>query len=396
MNSMSIRIKCDGKCRKATELPKTIEELRSKISGLFGSLAAKMDINYKDCDGELVSIIDTEDLKNCLAEAEAYKMTCVTLLLKDGNTASRSMSSKKRSSESSQSKTSSESEDSHGFETVGDVKATKVQAQEEAELLKKKLIEEHQRALAQLEEETKSKISEIETKKERRVKGHPEGQHKGMGHMLMHKVKALVRFCNSENIDNPLVTVKGFFKSLKEDFPALECNPELLNLILKDSEASILYALKSSAAKVISANPQIAKKSEANKEKFGEMKKELCKGEGKFERAEGAQREHRKAEKFAEKEQRKREKEAHKLEKDAEKAERKAKKLEMKQAKDSQKDHVDDQEKQIRAKVKALKEQFPNAHKPQLRAIVTQNPTLSPQDLAPMIKASRIAKSSYK
>ena len=261
--------------------------------------------------------------------------------------------------------------------------------------MKKKLIEEHQRALAQLEEETKSKISEIESKKERRVKG-PGGQHKGMGHMLMHKVKALVRFCNSENIENPLVTVKGFFKSLKEDFPALQCNPELLNLILKDSEASILYTLKSSAAKVISANPQIAKKGEANKEKFGEMKKELCKGEGKFERAEGANREHRRAEKDAEREQRKRQKEAQKLEKDAEKAERKAKKLEMKQAKTAEKDNIDDQEKQIRAKVKALKEQFPNAHKPQLRAIVTQNPTLSPQDLAPMIKASKIAKSSYK
>lgn len=406
---MNLRIKCDGKCRKVTSLPKTIEELKTKIAELFEKSTAKLNINYKDCDGELVSIIDTEDLKNCVAEAEAYKMTCITLLLKDGNSSSRSMSSKKNTtSESSKDKTSSSSEDeeNHGFQTVGETKSIQAKAAEEAELLKKKLIEEHQKALAQLDAETKNKISELEQKKDRRRKRSHSGEKKEQRNPfnLMHKIKSINQFCASENIENPLFTLKKIFKSINEEFPALSCNPQLLNLVIKDSEAAVMAALKATCTKVISANPEIAKLGELNRPKFGEMNKEFGKShchkhrEAK-ERTEGADRDLRRAEKIAERERRDQEKMAERLRKDAEKAERKAQKLEEKQAKPHHKkdrEGHDSEKEAVRATVKALKEQFPNHQKDHIKAIVKQNPTLSPQELAPLIKAAKIAKSSFK
>lgn len=414
MNQLMIRIKHEGKCRKATQVPKTIEDLRAKIQEMFGASATKLSINYKDCDGELVSVIDTEDLKNCISEAEAYKMTCVTLLLKEGSKASRSVSSKKKAtSESSVAKTEShsESDDNHGFEKIDELETSKAQAEEEAKLIKQKLIEEHQRALAQLEDETQHKIKEIEEKKEMR-RGHPGlGKHKGLGMQLPQKVRAIAKFCMGENIENPLVTLKGLFKSLKEEFPALACNPELLNLVIKDCQSSLMTTLKASCQNVIAANPDIAKKGEANKEKFGEIKEEICKNMGQFgqarchsrrerpERPEGADRDQRKAAKMAEKESRLREKEAMMLAKQAEKQAKQAEKEEMKAKKCAErqaKDNLSEDEKKIRAKVSALKELFPNVHRPQLRAVVVQNLTLTPEELAPMIKASKVSKSFRK
>lgn len=404
MNQMMIRVKHDGKCRKISEVPKTIEDLKAKIQQLFGSQPAKSEINYKDCDGELVSVIDTEDLKNCIAEAEAYKMTCITLLLKNGSGASRSMSSKKNSTSSESKKSSESSEEDHGFETVGDLQAVKVKAEEEAEQIKKKLIEEHQRALAQLEQETQYRIKELESKKDRKGRSRsnpkkgPHGPQDGMP--LPMRVRTWVKFCQGERIENPLLAVLEIFKNVKVDFPALACNPEFVSQVLKDCESNLVATIKSSCSKVLAANPDLAKKSQVNKPKFEAIKTEIqqcnaAAGKGP-KRAEGAERDQRKAEKEAEREERRRLKDAERLLKDAHKAEKQAKKFEEKNAKDAQRGDIDEKEKQIRAKVRALKEQFPDAHKPQLRAIVTQNLTLSPQELAPMIKASKIAKSNLK
>lgn len=309
---MMIRVKYDGKTRKAAQVPATIQELRKKIADWFDTEASKQELVYKDCDGELVSVVDSEDLKNCIAEAEAYKMTCITLLVKEAVSktgAPRSVSSKKKSSENSETSEATESNTSDSDDSSQERVLVKAKAQEEAELLKKKLIEEHQKALAQLEIETQAKITSLEKKKE---------------------------------------------KKLKESSADKKDRKERKKSVKKDDK---------------------------------EKKVKTDKGEDK---------EKRREEKLAEKAIRQAEKEARKLQKDAEKAEKKAQKAEERVTRKAQKENVDDDEAKIRAKVRELKDQFPNAKKPQLRAIVTQNPTLSPQELAPMIKASKVAKSSFK
>ena len=402
---MMLRTKYDGKCRKSNSIPNTIEELRSLISTQFGSAASKLAFSYKDCDDELVSVVDSEDLKNCISEAQAYKMSCITLLIKDENMSSRSMSSKKKSqSSSSETEEKSSSDDDHrAFVAADDVK---VKADDQNEILKKKLIEEHQIALVKLEQETQSKISEIEKKKERR--NHRDGHSKGKkedtnGKLnLIQSIKEMKQFCENENLENPISIIKRILKSVKEEFPDLECNPQLLKLVLADCAETIKSTLKNSCAKIISEKPLIAKLGEANRPKYTSDISDKHRG-----RKEGADRDHqRRSEKLAEKEQRKREKDGSRLAKDAEKAHKKALKMEEKQGKDAQKAlkkvvigeqkaETDSQEQLIRSKVTALKELFPNANRPHLRSIVSQNPTLSPQELAPLIKATKIAQSSY-
>lgn len=316
---MMIRVKYDGKTRKAAQVPATIEDLRKKIADWFDSEASKQELVYKDCDGELVSVVDSEDLKNCVAEAEVYKMTCITLLVKEPATktrAPRSISSKKKSSETSETSEATESNTSDSDDSSQERALIKAKAQEEAELIKRKLIEEHQKALAQLEMETQAKISGLEKKKEKKLKE-----------------------SSADKKDR-----KERKKSAKRD----------------DKE----------------------KKVKEDKEK-------------KVKEDKGEDKEKRREEKLAEKARRQAEKEARKLQKDAEKAEKKAQKAEERMARRAQNDNVDEKEAEIRAKVRELKDQFPNAKKPQLRTIVTQNPTLTPQELAPMIKASKVAKSSY-
>lgn len=421
---MMIRIKNDGKCRKIAQAPKTIEDLKAKITDLFGSSAAKHEITYKDCDGELVSIFDTEDLKNCIEEAETYKMTCVTLLLKEGVRASRSISSKKRSqtiSESDSKDVTTESDEEEGFQVVGKkklelspeeekleiLKVMEQKAKVEAELLKKKLLEEHQKALEQLDADTKSRIEKIHEKKHRHHHHHHRSADKGpkmeamqKQRKFMMKMKALNQFCMAEGIENPMFATKKIFKNLKEEFPQLACNPALLNLVINDASESIRNSLKASCQKVIAQNPELAKAGEANKAKFGAFKervKEHC-----FHRQrhadesndKDARREAKLAMVSEMRERKRAEREAHKLQKDAERAEKQARKAEERQAKHAGENMSKDEEKAIKSKVSALKDIFSNARKHQLRAIVEQNPNLSVLELVPLIKAAKISKSN--
>jgi hypothetical protein len=417
---MMIRIKHEGKCRKIAQAPKTIEELKAKITELFGGSATKLEVTYKDCDGELVSVFDTEDLKNCFEEAETYKMTCVTLLLKSGSSSSRSMSSKKRSqtiTESDSKDVNTDSDEQEGFKVVGKqplaaspedekaiLKVMEQKAMVHSELLKKKLLEEHQKALEQLEADTNSKIERIHSKKDR--KHHSENKGCKMEAMMkqkkfMMKMRALNQFCMAENIENPMMTTNTIFKSLKEEFPQLACNPALLNMVINDATESIRNNLKQSCQKIITQNPELAKAGEQNKGKYGEIKERVKENCQRKERhaGESNDKDARRAAKHAMRDEMKgrksAERDARKLQKDAEKAEKHARKAEEKQTRVcSRGGPVTEEERNIKSKVHALKDIFTNSRKPQLRAIVEQNPTLSVLELVPLIKATKIAKSN--
>lgn len=413
MNTIMIRIKHDGKCRKISAVPKTIEELKTKITELFGTNAAKMEVTYKDCDGELVSVVDTEDLKNCIEEAETFKMTCVTLLLKTGGRATRSVSSKKSAqniTETDSKDVTSGSDEEHDFEVVGkeqkiNLKLIEEKQKAEAEIIKQKLIEEHQKALAALEIETSTKIDQIhKMRKDRKNHSVNKGEVMKKQQKFMMKIRCMNQFCNAKNIENPILATKRIFKEIKEEFPELACNPALLNLILSDAKDNLINVLKTSCKKVIAENPEVAKAGEENREKFSVIKNKVremgpC-GRNRHNEssADNEARETRRAAKMAmiaEFKNRKHcEKEAKMFQKEAGKAEKHAKKAEEKQEKHQNKPVISDQEKAIRAKVTALKEIFTNAKRPHLRAIVVQNLNLSAQDLVPMIKASKLAKSN--
>lgn len=400
---MMIRIKHEGKCRKLSQAVKTIDELKSKIKELFGSEAVKLNITYKDFDGELVSVVDTEDLINCFEEAATLKMSCVTFLLKENGNTSRSISSKKSTptpKNISESGSSSEDVKNHGFETVEDKKVD-AESKQIIEELKKKLIEEHNRALAKLEEETKAKIAQLEDNKIFSQKEENFVKQK----KLMAQLRNMNKLCNQESIENPLFVLGDLFKDITKDFPALECNPALLNLVLRDCGETIKTALMASCQKVVVANPEVAKVSETNKAKVAEFREGWmvhCEKRshgpyGHHGDKEGMERrhhhehhyEHRHESRYGDRKCRRGEKN---VEKDALRAEKQAKKLE----RESKKANRTEEENALREKVKDLKKQFPNTEKQEIKTIVKQNPTLSAQDLLPLIKNCKTKKSSYK
>lgn len=418
---MNIRIKHEGKCRKIAQVPKTIEELRSKIAELFGASATKFEITYKDCDGELVSVVDSEDLKNCIEEAETFKMTCVTLLLKNEGRAARSVSSKKSAqtiTESASKDVNTSSDEDHGFKVVKEkkpvsnpedqlckLKLIEEKQRAEAEIIKKKLIEEHMKALAELEKETSSKIEKLHKEKnDKRSNSCNKGDIMKRQQKMMMKIRCINQFCNGNNIENPVFSTMKIFKELKEQAPEVAFNPVLMNLIVKDASSEILEVLLDSYKKIIAKNPELAKAGVENKEKFCAIKDRVREMRGchkprhEESSTEKVTRETRRAARMAMidelKERKHQEKDAKKLQKEAEKAEKHARKAEEKQEKHHRKASISDQEKKIRDTVSALKEIFPNAKRPHMRAIVMQNPNLSVQELTPLIKASKLAKSN--
>lgn len=78
---MLIRIKFDGKSRKLSEKVTTVSDLKAKINELFGIPQSQIQIVYKDCDGELVDVIDDEDLKNCYNEVNELNQSSLTFII---------------------------------------------------------------------------------------------------------------------------------------------------------------------------------------------------------------------------------------------------------------------------------------------------------------------------
>ena len=97
---MLIRIKFDGKSRKLSEKVTTVSDLKAKINELFGIPASHLQIVYKDCDGELVDVVDDEDLKNCYNEVNELNQTSLTFIIKNRKMTSRSLSRENRSKNS--------------------------------------------------------------------------------------------------------------------------------------------------------------------------------------------------------------------------------------------------------------------------------------------------------
>lgn len=102
---MLIRIKFDGKSRKLSEKVSTISDLKAKINELFGIPPLQIQIVYKDCDGEMVDVVDDEDLKNCYNEVHELNQTSLTFIITNNKQTSRSHSRENRSKNSGEEST---------------------------------------------------------------------------------------------------------------------------------------------------------------------------------------------------------------------------------------------------------------------------------------------------
>lgn len=444
---MLIRIKHDGKSRKLPTQVNTVAELRQKIAELFGPDHQNLQIVYKDCDDELVNVFDNEDLQNCYVEAQELKQTSVTFILKSKTNASRSISSKK----SSKSSSSSSSDDFKDVEAApklteapkgaAPVEAPKgaAPAEKPIDILqaeKDRLLAEQAQKQAQLDAQkaTQVKTAEVAKEKSNSRSKSPNACKKKAGQIapfqhLMQKLKFMKRICEKDAIPHPVVLFHEILHELQAECPALACNPELLNDIIRTNKAELSQLIKSGYSKVVAAKPELVEKSKVNIVQWKEFKKKCDevgekdankdyndkhRGERDLNQAKKrAERELKIAEKLARQEQKQREKEARHAEKDAEKAKKHAEKDAERAIRNAQKDaeraqkgekhkgrsrsrELTEEEKVIKQKVRAAREVFPKMDKHEIKAIVKQNPTITQEALIETLKNFKRVKSSNK
>lgn len=413
---MLVRIKYEAKSRKLNGKVSSIAELRTKIAELFGAECKDLPIVYKDCDDELVNVIDNEDLENCYTEANELKQTSITFLLKAKSQASRSVSAKKSSSSSSSST------------------PEKIEAPKQATPAQGKPIDileaEKQRVIAEAAQHQAwldaKKAFEMQGANAQRAKSRsksPSGPNKKAPgavapfQQLLQAVKFMKRTCDKSGVENPMLLMKGLVKELKDtECPAFGMNPELMTHILKNSKAEIQKVLLDGYKKAIAAKPELIETSKKNEQDWISFQKrcdEVGEKDAAKEHTESskAEKEARRAEKLAEKEAKQAsklaEKEAKKATRLAEKEADKATRLAEKEAKRAEK-HKDggrrrsksreltQEEKIIKDKVKVLRHNFPRMDKHELKNIVKQNPAMTNEALTETIKIYKRAKSSMK
>lgn len=279
---MLVRIKYEGKSRKLEGKVNSLTELRSKIGEFFGEKTITFPIVYKDCDGEIVNIIDNEDLGNCYGEAEELKQTSVTFLIKAKNVATRSISSKKSSSSSSfGSDKGMEAPISSSFVDVSKPIPTETTFESE----KAKLECEHAKNQSEIDAKKQAKCSSAENNRE---KGHCRSRSRGKcgerrgGPGLLFKLFGKIKFVKrmmEENSDQQgaesFNELAQFFYEIKKECPGMVMNPQIMVEMLRSSKKEIMKAITSSYSVAVTQNPELVKKAEENLAKWKECREKF-------------------------------------------------------------------------------------------------------------------------
>lgn len=394
---MLIRIKYDGKARKLQEKVTSVAALRAKIGELFGPEVANLNICYKDCDDEVVNVIDDEDITNCYSEAQDLKQASITFILKKKNIASRSISSKKSSTSNS-----SGSEVDNEFQKIDQMVTLKTEAApipivvptqiaggETKEEAKKKLEEAHAKKQAMMEEKKQAKLEKLEKLKLEREAKQAMKKEKNetvqkVQNKLMLRMKYFHRQAIKEDCTNPVYELGECLGDLKKDCPGLMCNVKLLGEVISDAKGEIVKALKNSLAKVLVANPALGQNLEENKAKWQEFR-DSVQDKNKKDREHG----------FGNEDKRCRKHEDDRCHKNQEKIEKQQERERIRQEKDLQRQEKEI-ERALRQKVKRCRDVFPKMDKYLLRQIINQNGELEEAQLIETIKNVRKAKSSAK
>lgn len=280
-----VRIKYEGKARKLSEPIKTVEELRKRIGELFGSQAASLHILYKDCDKELVSIVDNEDLSNCYDEANDLGESSVTLLVQARIKGSRSASSKKSSSSSSFNSVSFDSDE----EDVNAAKNAESQKKliEQAEAAKKQIQAEFEAKLAEVNAQAQAAKATVAVEKECArsrsgkhcgEKRHPCGEKKepcgdkGRPFKFLRKLGFMKRLAEQKGQADPTAEFGGFFQQMKDKCPGLMITPSIFREVMSKSLPQIVNILGESYQQTLAANPALKQEIETARAEFQKVK----------------------------------------------------------------------------------------------------------------------------
>lgn len=418
---MISRVKFENKCRKLATKPTTIVELKEAIGSLYGEEAKTLHIVYKDCDKELINVVDDDDIENCFLEAEALDQARVTFILKKNLPANRRAASKSSASSSSSSSDDEMTLNQDGSEKTPEEKQAMAQEiiASEVECVKARLVAEHQAKLKKIEKQKETKLKkwadkqaekakkvakkiEKEAKKaEKKIEKAAEKAAKKAEQQKMNEetivvsekmdeehieqpkesekpkpkpkiaplirlVRSALRFkffaqaSNKDKTPNPIPVIVGLGEEIVKSCPDLKTNPKLLHAVLADMKGSISETVKASYEKVTKANPELLNETNNYQKRWEHFQK---KNDVYTDIVKTQENKPNAAPKESS------------VEKRAEKA-------------------ISDAEKAIRAKVRFLVAQFSDMKRPEIRRIVVQNPEKTSEELAEVIKTTKKPKSS--
>ncbi len=283
----SVKIKYEGKSRRLKESIKTVEDLRKRIGELYGPQAATLHILYKDCDNELVSIVDNEDLANCYEEATDLGDQSITLLVQARIRGSRSASSKKSSSSSFNSVSFDTDEET---EVKANAKNDNQKVFEQADAAKKQIQAEFEAKLAAVNAQAEAARQTIAAEKQkensRSKSGRKCGENKGPcggrggAFKFMRKLGFMKRSAEQKGLADPMEEVKGVFEQFKEKCPGLMITPQLFKEVMSRSLPQIAKTIEESYQQALIANPNLKQEIEAAKAEFQQMKENSPWGRG--------------------------------------------------------------------------------------------------------------------
>lgn len=273
-----VRIKYEGKSRKLSEPINTVEELRKRIGELFGPQAASLHILYKDCDSELVSIVDTEDLTNCYEEAGDLGQAIVTLLVQARIKGSRSSSSKKSVSSSSYSSISFDTDEEEETKALAENQSIL----DQADAAKKQLKDEYEAKLAAVSAKAQlaREVVSVEKQKEqsRSKSGKRCGERrgpcgdKGSPFKFMRVLGFMKKYAENKGQPNPFDSIRGVDDQIKEKCTGLLITPLLFKEVMSRSLPQIMKTLEESYQQALIANPALKHEIEEAKAEMLKMR----------------------------------------------------------------------------------------------------------------------------
>ena len=223
---MLIRIKFEGKSRKLSERVSTVTDLKRKISELFGTPSNDMHIVYKDCDGEIVNVMDDEDLRNCYNEANDLKLTSLTFLVRT----------------KSESRSQSPQNDSGNRNGKGETDQKKPRGP-----------------------------SRGGDRRQDDGFGDNEGDIQKLKQTLI-KMKFMSEKCIEKGVEDPLAILKNSLNSLESECSGLAYNPVLLAATFAQAKEDMGRALRKGYQEVILKNPDLLKKNDECERQWRDFK----------------------------------------------------------------------------------------------------------------------------
>jgi hypothetical protein len=330
---MFIKFKFNNTSRKIKKDISSFEELKQEATKIFGEKIIYCDFLYEDEDCEMVSIVDDNDLENCLSEAKDNGQKGVKIFLEVSSPKTkraRSISQKKavvinenQNKVKEFAKCGSISDDSD-FEILNSddsvdskmekkYKKLEMKIKRKMEKLRKKKIEKLNKA------ERKASKSRSQSKKAKKNQG--EKKHGR---------------CHHHNRGHPWRKIQQVLNQVKMEVKVLKGNPELIEKFVQKCGTALVDTVKTTLESVKAENPEIVAKYEeqrkagiARREERQKKKQEMME-KRKEKMAEKAKKQ---AEKQAKRQAKMAEIEAKKAEKQAEKEAKKAEKLAEKEAK---------------------------------------------------------------